>query len=94
MPKHLIPETAKGKRLAKVVMAPMFALFLYGLFRFPVPPYEPCGDDKFCDKRGQAVSERDYEASKNWETAMFIVWPLGFLIVWGICLAEKSQREK
>ena len=90
MPRYLIPVTSKSNRPAKVVMTPLVAFFLYGLFRFPVTPYSPCEEGKFCNKRGQVVSESDYEAFNHWKTAIFIAWPLGFLMIWGICLAEKS----
>jgi hypothetical protein len=81
-----LPEEGNGapayvrhswRRLATgLIVMVMSAWFLGGLLLFPDAPIKPCGKS-YCGKEGQRRSQIDYIRFSNWQTTLFILWPLG-----------------
>jgi hypothetical protein len=67
--------------LAKIIGCAMFAVFFYGLIRFPDSPIHRSADGHFIGKQGQPRTLQDYQAFAAWEKLLFCIWPLGMLLV-------------
>ena len=61
----------------------MFAVFFYGVFKYPDGPIKPCaGSTGFCGKTGQPHTLLEYRHFNIWQNTLFAAWPIGLFIGW------------
>jgi hypothetical protein len=75
-----------GKWLAAVqigVMAPLVAVFVYGMIFFSDGPIRPC-ETGFCGKGGTVRTAADYHDFMVWEHTMLVTWGIGLPIHFGL----------
>jgi len=79
----------------------MMILFIYGASRFGDGPIRECATSNclphdcrssYCSTRGYSHTADEYRAFKNWETAIFIVWPIGMAALALLRWAEKRRQ--
>jgi hypothetical protein len=84
-----------------VVAIPMMILFIYGASRFGDGPIRQCTNDHclphdcrsaYCSTRGYPHTADEYRAFKNWEKAIFIVWPIGMAALALLRWMEKRNQ--
>ena len=63
-----------------VASAVMLVLFAYGAGRFYDGPIRECATG-YCSTHGQPHTAADYRAYKAWEKTIFIVWPIGMVVL-------------
>lgn len=65
-----------------IVLLVMASTFIYGIARFSDNPISPCrGPGGYCGKQGQPETAERYHAFVIWQTAIWYVWPLGFIAI-------------
>ena len=78
---HLKSPGFVGAVLALV----MGSVFFYGWFKYPDAPIQACaGKLGYCGKQGQPHSFLEYRQFMTWQTTLFVVWPMGMLIAFGL----------
>ncbi|MGY3692623.1 hypothetical protein ACVIGA_002703 [Bradyrhizobium sp. USDA 3240] len=94
----------KSGRLAVayyVVTIPMMILFIYGASRFGDGPIRECANggclphdchSAYCSTRGHSHTADQYRAYKDWETTIFIVWPIGMAALALLRWIEKRSQ--
>jgi predicted secreted protein len=70
----------KTRSLSYCIALVMVVLFVYGLIRYPDLPIRDCPSG-YCGRQGQPHTAAEYNAFKIWQTTLFIVWPIGMLIM-------------
>lgn len=65
--------------LSPMILVIMLGVFGYGAYRFPDSPLRPCRTHGYCNKFGAPKDAAEYAAFSQWQSTMFVVWPLGFL---------------
>jgi predicted secreted protein len=70
----------KTRSLSYCIALVMVVLFVYGLIRYPDLPIRECPSG-YCGRQGQPHTAAEYNAFKIWQTTLFIVWPIGMLIM-------------
>jgi hypothetical protein len=70
----------------------MFALFGYGLARYPDAPLHPCTDAGYCGKQGQLHTQRQYDQFRWWQSAFEWSWPIGMLALYLLNQAKFQRR--
>src|SRR6476659_4899602 len=79
----------KTRSLSYCIGLVMVVLFVYGLVRYPDLPIRECPSG-YCGRQGQPHTAAEYNAFSIWQTTLFIVWPIGMLIM----QARKTQKVK
>src|SRR6266576_5940636 len=82
----------KTRPLGYCIGLVMVVLFVYGLIRYPDLPIRECPSG-YCGRQGQPHTAAEYNAFKIWQTTLFIVWPIGMLIML-LFAARKTQKVK
>src|SRR6266404_9241734 len=70
----------KTRSLSYCIGLVMVVLFVYGLIRYPDLPIRECPSG-YCGRQGQPHTAAEYNAFSIWQTTLFIVWPIGMLIM-------------
>ena len=70
----------KTRPLSYCIGLVMVVLFVYGLIRYPDLPIRECPSG-YCGRQGQPHTAAEYNAFSIWQTTLFIVWPVGMLIM-------------
>ena len=70
----------KTRPLSYCIGLVMVVLFVYGLIRYPDLPIRECPSG-YCGRQGQPHTAAEYNAFKIWQRTLFIVWPIGMLIM-------------
>ena len=70
----------KAQLLPYLIGLVMIVLFVYGLIRYPDLPIRECPSG-YCGRQGQPHTAAEYNAFSIWQTTLFIVWPIGMLIM-------------
>ena len=70
----------KTRSLSYCIGLVIIVLFVYGLIRYPDLPIRACASG-YCGRQGQPHTAAEYNAFSIWQTTLFIVWPIGMLIM-------------
>ena len=70
----------KTRSLSYCIGLVMVVLFAYGLIRYPDLPIRECPSG-YCGRQGQPHTAAEYNAFSIWQTTLFIVWPIGMLMM-------------
>jgi hypothetical protein len=93
MADRLQSRTKKAKRgLSGVVACAMLVVFFYGAIRFSDGPIHQCAEHGFCGKQQQPHSLADYQAFITWQDTLFIIWPIGMVLL--ILLSVRDWQAK
>jgi hypothetical protein len=65
------------------VMLPMFAIFLYGVVRFPDGPLRQCATG-YCGKMGAPYTLSDFQAYNMWQLSWLVSWAIGAILLYFI----------
>jgi hypothetical protein len=79
----------RRRQTGSFVMLTMVASLGYGVLRFPDSPIRPCVEHGYCGKLGQPRTREDFVSFSRWQTAIFVVMPLGLLSLY--LLDRKSK---
>lgn len=68
--------------LTYLVLAYLFAVFGYGLIKYPDAPLHPCTSAGYCGKQGQAHGAQQYQQFSRWQATFEWSWPIGMLALY------------
>ena len=72
----------------------MMSVFYYGWFKYPDAPIHECsGPTGFCGKQGQPHTALEFQQFEIWQTSLFVIWPMGMLIVFLINRKRPDNTE-
>lgn len=68
--------------------------FAYGIYNFPDAPLRLKDNGEYRGKTGKLHTQQEYENFRLWQTTLFVVFPVLFILAFAFQVADSREKKR